>query len=338
MTVPSGRPRPPAAVSVMSLDVADLVLPQDLRTRLSASVRLAPGPVDPRKDGAFVAALADAEILISSWGCPRLTAEVLAQAPRLRAVVHAAGTVKSVVSDAVWERGIVVSSAADANAGPVVSYTLALVTLAARRTLTMAGGYTGGWPATADRSGGDGLTVGVVGASRIGRRVIAELVASDAGYRVLLSDPYVTDEEARALGAERVELAELCRRSRVVTVHAPLLAETTGLLDAGMLALVPDGGALINTARGAIVDTEALTRECVSGRLEAYLDVTDPEPLPAGHPLLSLPNVLVTPHIAGAQGSEVRRIGSYAVDEVARYVAGEPLLGEVTRAALPRLA
>ncbi|MFF4749470.1 hydroxyacid dehydrogenase [Streptomyces sp. NPDC002514] len=338
MTVPPASPRQPAAVSVMSLDVADLVLPQDLRARLSTSVRLAPDPVDPRAEGAFVAALADAEVLISSWGCPRLTPEVLAHAPRLRAVVHAAGTVKSLVSDAVWERGIVVSSAADANAGPVVSYTLALVTLAARRTLTMAAGYTDGWPATADRFGADGLTVGVVGASRIGRRVIAELVASDAGYRVLLSDPYVTDEEARALGAERVELAELCRRSGVVTVHAPLLPETTGLLDAGMLALIPDGGTLINTARGAIVGTEALTRECASGRLEAYLDVTDPEPLPAGHPLLSLPNALVTPHIAGAQGSEVRRIGRYAVDEVARWVAGEPLLGEVTRAALARLA
>jgi phosphoglycerate dehydrogenase-like enzyme len=95
---------------------------------------------------------------------------------------------------------------------------------------------------------------------------------------------------------------------------------------------------LINTARGAIVDTAALTQECSSGRLEAYLDVTDPEPLPPDHPLLGLPNVLVTPHIAGAQGSEVRRLGAYAVAEVERWLRGEPLLGEVTREALPRLA
>ncbi|MFE4291880.1 hydroxyacid dehydrogenase [Streptomyces sp. NPDC056647] len=318
----------------MNPGTAELVLPEDQRARLSALVRLAPDA-----SGAELgAALADAEILVSGWGCPRLTADVLAEAPHLRAVMHAAGTVKPIVSEAVWERGIVVSSAADANAGPVASCTVALITLAARRTLTMAAGYADGWPDFADRSGADGLTVGIIGASRIGRRVIAELGRSDAGFQVLLSDPYVTDEEARRLGAERVELAELCARSSVVSVHAPLLPGTTGLLDATMLALIPDGGALVNTARGAIVDTDALTAECASGRLEAYLDVTSPEPLPPGHPLLSLPNVLVTPHIAGAQGSEVRRLGQYAVAEVARWVAGEPLLGEVTREALPRLA
>lgn len=318
----------------MDPGTAALVLPEEVRDRLATLVRLDPAP--PGAD--LPTALADAEILVSGWGCPRLTADVLAGAPHLRAVMHAAGTVKPIVSEALWERGIVVSSAADANAGPVASCTVALITLAARRTLTMAAGYADGWPDFADRTGADGLTVGIIGASRIGRRVIAELTRSDAGFRVLLSDPYVTDEEARRLGAERVELADLCRRSAVVSVHAPLLPKTTGLLDATMLALIPDGGALVNTARGAIVDTDALTAECASGRLEAYLDVTNPEPLPRDHPLLSLPNVLLTPHTAGAQGTEVRRLGQYAVAEVARWVAGEPLLGEVTREALPRLA
>ncbi|WP_227025425.1 hydroxyacid dehydrogenase [Streptomyces tsukubensis] len=317
----------------MSPEVADLVLPPDLRTLLSRSVRLL-----PPSDAPFPAALADAEILISGWGCPRLTADVLARAPGLRLVAHAAGTVKSLVTEAVWERGITVSSAADANAGPVIAHTVAVITLAARRTLTTAAGYPGGWPRTDARAGADGRTVGIIGASRIGRGVIAELTHADAGYRILLSDPYVTDEEARLLGARRVDLAELCRLASVVSVHAPLLPETTGLLDAGLLAQLPDGGAVINTARGAIVDTQALTRECASGRLEAYLDVTDPEPLPPDHPLLALRNVLITPHVAGAQGSEVRRLGQYAAAEVARWVAGGPLHGEVTRAALPRLA
>ncbi|AOR36116.1 hydroxyacid dehydrogenase [Streptomyces fodineus] len=336
MTARPDRPGLPQAVCVMDPAIADQVLPAELRERLAALVRLAPDVPDGR--AGFPAALAEAEILISGWGCPRLTADALAGAPRLRAVMHAAGSVKSLVSDAVWERGIVVSSAADANAGSVVAYTLALITLAARRTLSMAARYGDGWPGFGSRSGADGSTVGIVGASRIGRGVLAGLRRSGAGHRLLLSDPYVTDEEARRLGAERVEPAELCRRSAVVSVHAPLLPETTGLLDAGMLRLIPDGGVLINTARGAIVDTEALTRECASGRLEAYLDVTDPEPLPSGHPLLSLPNVLVTPHIAGAQGSEVRRLGQYAVAEVERWLAGEPLLGEVTHQALSHLA
>lgn len=338
MTLRADRPGRPSTVCAMSPKAAELVLPGAVRDRLARHVRLAPDLVVPQPDAAFLAALADVEILVSSWGCPRLTADVLSHAPRLRAVMHAAGTVKPLVSDAVWERGIVVSSAADANAGPVTAHTLALITLAARRTLSAAAGYPDGWPAFSSRAGADGRTIGIVGASRIGRRVLAGLRQSDAGYRVLLSDPYVTDAEAAELGAQRVELAELCKRSTVVSVHAPLLPETVGLLDAGMLALIPDGGALINTARGAIVDTEALTRACASGRLEAYLDVTDPEPLPPGHPLTAMPNVLLTPHIAGAQGSEVRRLGAYAVAEVERWLAGEPLLGEVTREALPRLA
>ncbi|WP_181787434.1 hydroxyacid dehydrogenase [Streptomyces phytophilus] len=328
----------PGAVCVMGPDVAGLVLPRELRARLAGHVRLLTDAAGTEVHARFPAALADAEVLLSSWGCPPLTAEVVAGAPRLRAVVHAAGTVKSLVGEAVWERGIRVSCAADANAGPVVSYSVALITLAARRTLAMAAGYTAGWPGPRSRAGGDGATVGIVGASRIGRGVIAELAGSDAGYRILVSDPYLTDDEARLLGARRVELDELCRRSAVVSVHAPLLPETTGLLDAAKLALLPDGAALINTARGAIVDTESLTRECVSGRLEAYLDVTDPEPLPPDHPLAALPHVLLTPHIAGAQGTEVRRLGRYAVAEVARWLAGEPLCGEVTRRALPRLA
>lgn len=332
------RPDRPTAVLAMGPEVAELVFPAAVRDRLSEHVRLIPGRVNAQPDDVSLALLADAEILVSGWGCPRLTADVLARAPRLRAVMHAAGTVKSLVSDAMWERGIVVSSAADANAGPVVAHTLALITLAARRTLAAAAGYPKGWPAFSSRTGADGSTVGIVGASRIGRGVLAGLRGSDAGYELLLSDPYVTDEDARALGATRVGLAELCSRSAVVSVHAPLLPETERLLDGRMLALIPDGGAVINTARGPIVDTDALTAECASGRLEAYLDVTDPEPLPPEHPLLALPNVLVTPHVAGAQGSELRRLGAYAVDEVARWVAGEPLHGEVGRRSLDRLA
>ncbi|WP_411093388.1 hydroxyacid dehydrogenase [Streptomyces sp. 049-1] len=338
MTAPSARAGRPTALCVMNPEAAPLVLPAEPRRRLAEMVRLLPDLSGAQIHAGFPDALAEAEILVSGWGCPRLTTDVLKRAPRLRAVMHAAGTVKPLVSEAVWERSIVISSAADANAGPVVAYTTALITLAARRTLTMAARYHTGWPEQAFRSGGDGLTVGVIGASRIGRGVISQLVRSDAGYRILLSDPYVTAEEARSLGTERVELEELCGRSAVVSVHAPLLPETTGLLDTKLLALLPDGAALINTARGGIVDTDALTRECLSGRLEAYLDVTDPEPLPPGHPLVTLPNVLLTPHIAGAQGTEVRRLGEYAVAEVARWLAGDPLQGRIRREDLARLA
>ncbi|MCF6476980.1 hydroxyacid dehydrogenase, partial [Nonomuraea sp. MG754425] len=122
------------------------------------------------------------------------------------------------------------------------------------------------------------------------------------GARVLLSDPYAGEEEAARLGARTVPLDELCRAADLVTVHAPELPETRGLLDGRRLALLRDGAVLINTARGALIDTDALVRHCAAGRISAVLDVTDPEPLPAGHALLGLPNVLVTPHISGARG------------------------------------
>lgn len=315
-------------VIAMGTDEAAAVLPSDLRNRLSAY-----GAVAERDD------IAAADMLITGWGSPRLTGELLDSAPRLQAVIHAAGSVKRLLTAAVWERGIVVSSAADANAGPVADYTCALIVLAAKKALTTAAAYADShWPAFRDRAGADARTVGVVGASRIGRLVMARLRAADAGYRILLYDPYVSGADARRLGAEAVDLDTLCADSSIITLHAPELPETRQLLDAARLALIPDGGTVINTARGALVDTGALVRECASGRLDAFLDVTDPEPLQSGHPLFALPNVLVTPHIAGAQGSETRRLGEYAVEEAERWMRGRQLLGRVKQEDLPRLA
>ncbi|MGW1076217.1 hydroxyacid dehydrogenase [Streptomyces sp. NPDC002537] len=326
-------------VIAMGADEAAAVLPPELRARLAELA----APVLGTLAGPLTApeardALADADILLTGWGCPPLTKEVLDGAPRLRAVIHAAGSVKELVTEEIWRRGIAVSSAAGTNAGPVVDFSLAAITFAAKKALSTAAAYETGWPAFRDRRGVDGRSIGVIGASRIGRRVLARLRASCVGYRLLLHDPYVSAAEAAVWGAESVDLADLCRAADIVSVHAPQLPETHHLLDAEHLALIPDGGTVINTARGPIVDTEALTRECSSGRLDAFLDVTDPEPLPAGHPLLSLRNVLVTPHIAGAQGSEARRLGVFAVDEVARLVRGAPLLGRVTQGELARLA
>ncbi|MFI9235886.1 hydroxyacid dehydrogenase [Streptomyces sp. NPDC053079] len=313
----------------MGTDEATAVLPADLRARLAEF-----GVVADQDE------LARADVLLTGWGSPRLTEQLLGRAPRLRAVIHAAGSVKWLLTPAVWERGIVVSSAAAANAGPVADYTYALIVLASKRALPAAAAYSAvsQWPDFHERRGADARTVGVVGASRIGRLVMDRLRTADAGYRILLYDPYVSAAEARELGATAVDLDTLCGNSSIITLHAPELPETRGLLTAARLALIPDGGTVVNTARGTLVDTEALVRECASGRLAAFLDVTDPEPLPPGHPLFGMPNVLVTPHIAGAQGSEVRRLGAYAVEEVRRWVRGHRLRGEVRREDLDRLA
>ncbi|WP_031524446.1 hydroxyacid dehydrogenase [Streptomyces sp. NRRL F-5123] len=329
----------PKLVLAMQQDIVDLVLPAPLRDRLGTLADVHQVLVTDAADPASDAAFAEAEILFTGWGAPEIDTALLARTPRLAAVIHAAGTVKHHVRPEVWARGVAVSSAADANAGPVIEFTMATVVLAARRALGYAAGYHHGLqPAHAERRGADGAVVGVIGASRIGRGVIARLRAADAGFQVLLADPYVTPEDARALGVRLVDLDELCAASDIVTVHAPDLPETRHLLDARRLRMLRDGAAVINTARGRLLDTEALARECETGRIEAYLDVTDPEPLPVGHVLHRLRNVLLTPHIAGCQGSEVARLGAYAVEEVERFVSGLPLLGAVAAEDLARIA
>jgi phosphoglycerate dehydrogenase-like enzyme len=285
-------------------------------------------------------ALAPAEVLITGWGCPHLDAGVLAAAPKLGAVLHAAGSVRSLVGDALWERGVTVSSAVTGNALPVAEYTLAMILLAGKDALDHRERFrrTHTYPAPAETAatGNLGRRIGVIGASRVGRRLLELLRPFD--LTVLLHDPYVSPAEAAALGAEPLSLEDLLRHSDIVSLHAPDIPETHHMLDRARLALIRDGGVLINTARGALVDHEALTDELVSGRLRAVLDVTDPEPLPAGSPLYHLPNVFLTPHIAGSLGNELERLGQIVVEELERLVGGVPPVHEVRHADLTRVA
>jgi len=283
---------------------------------------------DPVEDLAALgrAALARIEVLVTGWGAPAIGAAELASMPRLRAVFHAAGTVKGHLDPAVWERGVRVTTAARANAYPVAEYTLGMILLEGKGVLRIAEDYRteplehplADYPDI----GNYRRTVGIVSASAVGRRVIQLLAPFD--LRVLLYDPLLSDDDPILALAERVELAELLRGSSIVSVHAPLLPETRGLIGAAELALMPDGATLINTARAPIVDEAALAAELAARRLRAVLDVTEPEPLPLDHPLRSAPGVLLTPHVAGALGNELRRLGASVLDEVERFVRGEP--------------
>jgi phosphoglycerate dehydrogenase-like enzyme len=318
-----------------------LLFPPPLMTRLTRAAELDPAlVVQDFTDPAAADALARAEVLITGWGCPRLDAAVLATAPRLRTVLHAAGSVRSLVGEALWERGITVSSAVTGNALPVAEYTLAMILLAGKDAFTHRERFraTHSYPPPAETAatGNVGRRIGLIGASRVGRRLLELLRPFD--FTVLLHDPYVSPAEAAALGAELLPLDDLLRHSDIVSLHAPDIPETYRMLDAGRLALVRDGGVLINTSRGALVDPDALTDELVSGRLHAILDVTEPEPLPAGSPLYRLPNVFLTPHIAGSLGNELERLGRIVVEELERLVAGTPPEHEVRHSDLARVA
>lgn len=298
-------------------------------------------PLATFEDPRAAIVLADAEIVLGHWGCPTLDADALDRAPNLRMLAYAAGSVKErrTVTEAAFERGILVTSGASANAVPVAEFTLAAILLANK------GGFiTREWFRNPDGPkvrrpkpiGNYGKTIGIVGASHVGR-LLVELLRPFR-FEVLVADPYLDAAGATALGVERVTLAALIERSDVLTIHAPDLPETVGMIGAGELAGLRDGAVVINTARGRLIDTAALEEELVSGRLSAILDVTDPEPLPRTSRLYDLPNVFLTPHIAGSQGNELERLADLAITEIERFVAGEPALFPVRAEDLARIA
>ena len=267
------------------------------------------------------------ELLIAGWGAPTLSRSSLDRLPSLRAVVHWAGGVGFVDAGAT-ERGIVISSGRRANGIPVAEFTVAMVTLAAKDVFWASRVYCREQrmidrEAELPRTGLYGATVGIVGASSIGSLVMEMLKPYDV--EVLLYDPTATTQRAESLGAELVgDLRDLARRCGILSVHAPDMPSTHEMISRAVLAAMPDGATLINTARGALVDQVALVDELESGRIRAVLDVTEPDPLPAGHPLYTLPNVFLTPHLAGSMGNELRRLGVAAITEVERFVSGVP--------------
>jgi phosphoglycerate dehydrogenase-like enzyme len=294
---------------------------------------------DPRAD----ALLAEAEIIVGHWGTPLFDATMLSRAPKLRMFAYAAGTVKWYVIDEIWDRGLVVTSGAGANAEPVAEYTLAMILLANKRVFPAIDAQAGrpAWtpPEGAVAPGNWDKTIGLVSASLIGRRV-AELLQPFPHLRVEIYDPFVDEATIESLGATKVDdLVTLCRGADVLSIHAPALPATHNLVAAEHLAALPDGATVINTSRGHCLDLDALIAELESGRLFAVIDVTDPvEPLPDDHPLRSLPNAVYTPHLAGSQGTELARMSDWVCDEVERFVAGRPQRNRITRDMIERIA
>jgi phosphoglycerate dehydrogenase-like enzyme len=169
-----------------------------------------------------------------------------------------------------------------------------------------------------------GARVLIVGAGDIGQTIGRML----AGFDVELT--YVA-RTAREGVRSTADLPQLLPDADVVILIVPVTPETIGMVDAAFLAAMPDGALLVNAARGRIVDTDALLAELTAGRLRAVLDVTDPEPLPAGHPLWSAPGVLITPHVGGEVPETGARAAATAVDQITRVLAGEPLANVVDR-------
>jgi len=276
--------------------------------------------------------IANADVLMTTWHSPFLTADMLGGEPRVKLIAHCGGEVKSRVAEEIFEF-VTITNAADPMARGVAEMALALTLTLVRRIPEYAREMRDGVIRTNEEvSEGEtffGRRIGIVGFGRIGR-AFARLLPP-FGVDVLVSDPYALAHSVAAHGATLVELDELVASCSVVVVCAALTPETRGMFDKQRLSLLMNGAYLINVARGGLIEMDALLDELRQGRISVALDVTDPlEPLPVDNELRRLPNVILTPHIA-AGGIEMRReIGAVAVEEVVRFAKGEPPLNRVT--------
>ena len=285
------------------------------------------------------AALRDAEVIFSGWGGPKMDDAFLAAAPRLRAVFYGAGSIKGIVSDAFWARGIVLTSAYGANAIPVAEYALSQILFCLKRGwhYALAAKRDGKYPPREEVPGAYGRTVGIISLGMVGRRV-CELLGHFDDLHVLAYDPFADQHAAARLGVELCSLDDIFRRADVASLHTPWLKETEGMIAGAHFALMKPNASFINTSRGAIVrENEMIDVLRRRPDLQVVLDVTWPEPPEPNSPLWTLPNVALTPHIAGSMDRECRRMGRAMIDECERFLRGEKLKWNITKDMVPRL-
>lgn len=273
------------------------------------------------------ALVADADVLLPGFAA--VDATLLQRAPRVR-LVHKWGIgIDSIDLDALRGRGIALAITTGANAAPVAELALALMLAVYRRIPYVNRAMREGrWPTPEMRETCfqiAGKTVGLVGFGHIGRMLARRLAGFDT--EIIYSDTVRADEATESrLGARQVALDELLARSDIVSLHAPLTAQTRHLINAPTIATMRDGAVLINTARGGLVDEQALYDALRAGKLRgAGLDAFDPEPPAPGNPLLTLDQVVVTPHAGGGVFDNVGNVARHAFGNIQRFLRGEPI-------------
>jgi phosphoglycerate dehydrogenase-like enzyme len=319
------------AAFLLSTEALQLVYGDDVLTRLRRYAAIgpivAPGEDWPRHREE----LAAVEVVFSGWGAPMMDEEFLRALPQLKAVFYAGGSVRYFATDALWSRSVRLTTAATINAVPVGEYAVSAILLGLKRFWHYARLTREERTFRLDRPlpGAYHSNVGLISYGVIARLVRQGLRAHEVN--VLVYDPFLTDAEARAENVRRVGLDELFATSDVVSLHTPLLPETVDLIRGAHFERMKPSALFINTARGEIVDEggmiAALRRR---PDLQALLDVTAPEPPRPDSPLFDLPNVILTPHLAGSLGPECHRMGHAMVDEFERYREGRPLRWELT--------
>jgi phosphoglycerate dehydrogenase-like enzyme len=263
-----------------------------------------------------------------------LEEDLLEPAPEMALWVHAAGSMAPFATDAVWRRNLALSTANGILAEGVAEFALAVTILALKQIIPLSNAM------RQDRSRPRrrdfpvrelyDLPIGIVGYGAVGRNLHG-LLRNFHDLKVWVCDPKADTAQLAQAGARAATLDEVCRTCDVIHNCVPWLPSTEKMFGAAQFQAMKDHALFINTGRGATVDEEALATALRARPLQAYLDVTYPEPPTTQSPLYDLPNCFLTPHIAGFAGNGRRRLGRFTVDEILRFLDGQPLQGSVTR-------
>ncbi|MFC5470725.1 hydroxyacid dehydrogenase [Cohnella suwonensis] len=309
--------------------------------RLTELIEITPFIVDTGHLEQFRSLLADTELIFSTWGFGKLSeSELREYFPSLKAIFYAAGSVRTFARP-FFDCGIRVFSSQAANAVPVSEYTIAHILLANKGVHRTSQTYKqkGYQLARAYNERFEGnfhSRVGILGVGRIGRKVIELLKPFDVD--VLAFDPFLSKEDAEKLGITLASLDQIFSTCSVISNHLADNEATSGIVNYEYLSQLNDYATIINTGAGPQIvmdDLVAVLRE--NDTITAVLDVTEPEPLPSGHPLLVMDNVILTPRISGSIGNEVARMGEYMCEECEAYVKGKPQRYEITQTMLDTL-
>ncbi|GAB4374881.1 MAG: hydroxyacid dehydrogenase [Spirochaetales bacterium] len=288
----------------------------------------------------LISHVSDSDFILTSWAYHPITREVVEACTSLKLIGHAAGSVKNIVASEVFDRGIVVVNAAEPIARFVAEMALGFAIGLIRKIYQNSSQMKseGAWRGELFKV--DSLyeqSVGLVGLGLTARKFIQLLTPLNVklyGY-----DPYISPQTAQSLGVTLLDLDDLLEQCRIVSLHAALLPETRHLIDGRRLKLLRDGAILINTARGGLIDEQALYEELKTGRISAGLDSFESEPLSPDSPLRHLgEHTILTPHMSGPAYYRRWELGKHIVQQIRNFIQGEELQVQVRKHTLNFIA
>jgi phosphoglycerate dehydrogenase-like enzyme len=271
----------------------------------------------------------EAEIIISTWGAVPYTEKILEACPDLNLILYAAGTFKPYVTPELQQCTVTVCTAAHLNAIPTAEFTLGIILSSLKNVYSYHADFLQSGAKAWERdkehfNGGYYRTrIGLLGFGMITRHLLRLLTSFEMD--VYVESSHVSEGELTKYNARRQSLEWIMSNCDVVSIHKSDIPKNLDLINRDNLKLMKKGARLINTARGRLINESDLVEKLKEGEITAYLDVTYPEPPEEGHPFYSLPNCILTPHIAGSIGAEVTRMGDYCLRELRNWIQGKPL-------------